>query len=65
MDPTSGIIYNQSGEATLSFYVFENLRKPGYEGAYPYPDSIASDAYQCLCPSTDCAPYRTGRCPSA
>ena len=50
MDPTSGIIYNQSGEATLSFYVFENLRKPGYEGAYPYPDSIASDAYQCYKP---------------
>ena len=49
MDLTSGIIYNQSGEATLSFYVFENLLATGYEGA-SYPYSIASDAYQCYKP---------------
>lgn len=34
-DPTQDIIYNQSGEATLSFYVFENLREPGTRNTLP------------------------------
>lgn len=53
LDPTQDIIYNQSGEATLSFYVFENLREPGYKeypAEYPYPAGTLPEAYQCYKP---------------
>lgn len=55
LDPTTGsIIYNKGGKATLSFYVFENLRNPGYNGypdPYPdYPEGIDPDAKQCYKP---------------
>lgn len=53
LDPTQDIIYNQSGEATLSFYVFENLREPGYKeypAEYSYPAGTLPEAYQCYKP---------------
>lgn len=55
LDPTAGsIIYNKGDKATLSFYVFENLRNPGYNSypaPYPdYPEDIAPDAKQCYKP---------------
>ena len=49
MNPSSNILYNQQNQATLSFYMYENRRKPGYAG-YPdpfhYPAEIGSDQYQ-------------------
>lgn len=49
MNPSSNILYNQQNQATLSFYMYENRRKPGYAG-YPdpfhYPAEIGPDQYQ-------------------
>lgn len=49
MNPASNILYNQQNQATLSFYMYENRRKPGYAG-YPdpfhYPAEIGPDQYQ-------------------
>ena len=49
MNPEVDIIYNQTGTATLSFYVFENLRNPGYAeypAEYTYPMGVLPDDYQ-------------------
>ena len=50
MDPSENTLYNQQGEATLSFYVYENLRHPGYDGypntPYSYPAGLDPDHYQ-------------------
>ncbi len=49
MNPEEDIIYNQKGTVTFSFYVFENLRNPGYAeypAEYPYPEKIVPDDKQ-------------------
>ncbi len=49
LEPSANTLYNQQGEATLSFYVYENLRKPGYAeypADYPYPAGLDPDHYQ-------------------
>jgi len=49
IDPSTGPLRNQQGEAEFSFYVYENQRHPGYAeypGEYPYPAGLDPDHYQ-------------------
>lgn len=48
--PAVSTLYNRDGVAEASFYVFENMQLPSYEGypekEYPYPDSLSADGRQ-------------------
>lgn len=48
--PAVSTLYNRDGVAEASFYVFENVQLPSYEGypekEYPYPDSLSADGRQ-------------------
>lgn len=49
IDPSSSTLYNRQGKTTLSFYVYENLRLPGYAeypNAYPYPENLDAEHQQ-------------------
>lgn len=49
LDPSANTLRNQQGTSQLSFYVYENLRNPGYAGypdPYPYPAGVEPDQYQ-------------------
>ena len=48
--PAVSTLYNRDGVAEASFYVFENMQLPSYEGYpekdYSYPDSLSADGRQ-------------------
>lgn len=49
IDPSTGPLRNQQGEAKFSFYIYENQRHPGYAeypGDYPYPAGLDPNNYQ-------------------
>ncbi len=49
LDPVSNTLYNQQGRSNFSFYVYENLRHPGYAGYpddYSYPAGVVPEHYQ-------------------